>query len=263
MIKKSLMLIPNNMKTAIYKIGIAVLAFTVISAQAYSVFAQDNQAVDKPQGSFCVNVETTTGKISQKILDKEAKINEIKTARLDKLAQKQAERDTKLEETRAKWDANRQTLYTKLEEKAKTDDQKQAVANYKATVESAVTARRALVDDAISTFRSDVKQAIEDKTAVNTDAIEAFKNAVDSAITKAKSDCAGGVLPQTVRQELTSAIKAARETLKSEVQAKGELGKAIQALIETKKQAVEKAVSDFKATEESARQELKQAFGEE
>jgi hypothetical protein len=65
-----------------------------------------------------------------------------------------------------------------------------------------------------------------------------------------------------VRTELKADLKTARDKYKSDIQAAEKIGDSIQALIKARRDAVAKAIEDFKAALEKAKVDLKAAWGE-
>ncbi len=212
--------------------------------------------------AFCDRFLETAGKIDQKVKERESKLETKRTERLNILTTRKNERDAKLDENRVKRDANFAEHFAKLEARAQNDAQKQAVATFKAAMENALNARRIAVDAAIKTFRDGVQSAIDSRKATIDAAIVTFKAAEQAAIEKAKADCVVGVAPETIKQTLQASLKTARENL---VKARQEVDKkqdVMKPLIETKKQAMEKAQADFKAAVEKAKNDLKAALGQ-
>lgn len=173
---------------------------------------------------------------------------------------KTTEKDSELANLRSNWDGNRDAQFKKLEEKATTDAQKKAVADFEATVKAAITARRTAVDAAISTFREGVKKLISDRAEGVSTSFTAFSDATKVAYETAKSDCASGKDPATIRTTLRNSIAAARTKFNSDRTSAPKVGGNIQALIDARRTAVNKAMTDFKAAMEKARTELKKSF---
>ncbi|HLN19000.1 MAG TPA: hypothetical protein VK255_02405, partial [Patescibacteria group bacterium] len=173
--------------------------------------------------------------------------------------QKTTEKDSELANLRSSWDDNRNDQFKKLEEKATTDAQKKAVADFEAAVKAAIAARRTAVDAAITTFREGVKKLISDRSESVSSGFSAFTKAVQAAYGTAKSDCANSKDPATIRTTLRNSIQAARAKFHSE-KTSAKVGGNIQTLIDARRTAVNKAMTDFKAAMEKARTDLKKAF---
>jgi hypothetical protein len=203
-------------------------------------------------------------KISDMASQEERRLLERKNSPKDRFAnwqEKIGQRDTDLAGLRSKWDENRAAQFARLEEKATTDVQKQAVAEFETAVKAAISARRTAVDAAISTFREGVKNLISQKSEDVGTGFTAFSDAVKAAYDKAISDCKG-TSPDAVsiRATLKSSIQAARTKFQSDKQNAPKVGSGIQTLIDARRASVQKAMDAFKASMETARTNLKKAF---
>lgn len=211
--------------------------------------------------NFCSRLLEVKSKVNGGLADRTTKLAEARTARDGKLDAGQADRDAKLADTRAKADANRQDHYAKLLEKADTDAKKQAVQTFRTAVEAAVAARRAAIDEAIKTFRQGVDGAITARKAAVDTAVNTFTASVNAATAKADTDCAGKVAPRTARETFQASLRAAREKLRTGRQALEKRKDVVTPLRTERKAAVDKAIADFKAAVEAAKNTLKAALG--
>jgi hypothetical protein len=180
-------------------------------------------------------------------------------ARFEKLAGLRTNRDEKLKENRDGGQAKRDVRYDALVKKADTDAKKAAVTAFKTAVDAATAKRIAAVDAAIKAHRDGVDALIKTKfTSLDTGA-GALKTAIDAAITKAKTDCANNVAPQTVRAALVAAAKAAQDIFKAN-RNDAAIKTQLEVLNATRKTAVEAAMTTFKADMTAATTALKAAF---
>ncbi|MBP9728077.1 MAG: hypothetical protein KBD27_01735 [Candidatus Moranbacteria bacterium] len=223
--------------------------------------AKKEEMQDKRQELFCSNFADHAAKIAANMTERKNSFEERKTNRAGTVDENRGNRDGKLQDKRSSADERRSEMYAKLEGKADTDAEKEAVAQFKKTVEEAIDDRQDAVNDAIEAFRTGVDAA----AATRKDDLQAmsdtFTKAVNSAVEKAKSDCEGGATPATVRTNFQAALNAAREDLQSDRSASLKLKTEVKALADARKVSIEKAVSSFKATLELAKGELKKAFG--
>ena len=211
--------------------------------------------------NFCENTAEGSSKIEQKIADLEARLAEKRAQSANKISQLQSDRDKKLAEKRAQWDTKRNELYAKMGSKAFGSKQKQAVAAFKTEVEQAVLARRAAIDNAINIFRSSSNQIFVDRKIASDQAILNYKIAVQEALGKAQSDCQK-VDAKTARKNLADSLKAAKENFNIEKQGIEKTKTSIQDIQNIKKEAMGKAIVDFKSALEKAKEGLKQSFPE-
>lgn len=202
-----------------------------------------------------------------------AKISEMETRAKERMGQmkspedrfanwqeKATQNEAKLVALRAQWNNNRDAQFAKLNEKATTDAQKLAVADFEKTTKTAISTRQVAVDAAIATFRAGVKNLIiTHENGVSGDRT-AFEATIKAAFDAAKNDCQNNIAAATVSTNLKNALAAARSKFKLDKQDVPKMGSDIQSLITARKQLVDKAFVDFKATMETARVALKKAF---
>jgi len=224
------------------------------------LMAQNAQSADNLAKAFCTRLSMISSELDQRFADRQAKILARQTERLNNLAERRSDRDAKLTEKRSQWDARRNQLYAKLEVKAKTDSQKQAITAFKAAVDAAVATRKAAVDAAISSFRQGLDQAIATRKAAVDAAVNAYKSAAQTTRGQALADCSAGIAAKTIRDSYRASMKAARDKFQNDKQAIDKLGETASSLALIRQQAVEKALQDFKAALETARDNLKAAF---
>jgi len=218
-----------------------------------------NQGENKnSNGGFCARINDI--KILDKIAERESKIDSRRDNRQDNFTEKMQTRDENRLKNRLEWDANREAQFKKLEETAKTEVQKEAVAEFKSAVLAAISARRTAIDSAISTFRTEVKNAQDSRKSSVNSVFSSYKNAISVALEKAKSDCEDGVEPSTVKTTFQASVKEARDKTVNDRKSIDKIKTTIDSLIASKKQAIEKAIANFKTAMEIARTKLKAAF---
>lgn len=220
----------------------------------------DKPIAKKGGVNFCANVDKMT-QLETRMIDNEDKIEKKREEQKKKIDDRWIERNTKREDNRNKWDENRDEFFAKLEGKAATNAQKQALLAFKEATTAAIAARRAAVDSAIEAFRRGVEQTVASKKTSVDALISAFRVEIQAAITKAKADCAL-TNPDSVaiRVAFQDRVKAAKEKFIADKKDIDKISNSLQSLIDAKKQTVEKANSDFKAVIEKARNDLKAVF---
>jgi hypothetical protein len=191
--------------------------------------------------------------------------------RVDKLQQVRTERQNRFEDRKENWDekiANKQIendkhweeYFAKLEAKAKTDTQKQAVLAFKQAVLAAIQAKRAAVSAANEAFRAAVQQAINQrKESVETLANQ-FSAEVQAAIQTAKTNCTSGTDPVQVRETLRQAIKAAKDRFQTNRQAIEKIHDDLETARNTHKAAIEQAQETFRTALEAAKNAFRAAL---
>lgn len=225
--------------------------------------AKKEEMQDKRQELFCSRFADHAATIATNMGERKNAFEDRKANRAGTVDENRDNRDGKLEDKRSDADARRSEMYAKLESKANTDDEKDAVDDFKKTIEKAVDVRRDAVNAAIADFRTGADAAAATRKDDVEAMADAFTKAVNAAVEKAKSDCASGATPATVRTNFQAALKVARENLQADRSASEKLKTQIQVLADARKVSIEKALSSFKATLELAKGDLKKAFGNE
>jgi hypothetical protein len=262
----------TNFKTNLLMVSITTLSFLVISnalaapGNSNALNDRGNAAVKKGEikidmaEKVCDKLGDLKSKITQRLSNFENSVQERWRNREENWKTKTGEVDKRLANFRTKQDENLKAHIAKLTEKATTDEQKAAVAKFQSTMEVAISVRRTAVDSAIDTFRNSVNKLVNDRQSSLVLAASAFKSSVAAAFNSAESDCSSGKDAKTIRQNLHASLKAAREKFVSDRQNVAKISDQVQALNQTKKQAIEKAIADFKAAMQNAVAELKKSF---
>lgn len=223
---------------------------------------RQTERTEARQDAFCSRFTDRLDAKSERMTDREGKVKGRVETRMSRQTERRDARDEKFESTRTEQDTRRAELYVKLEAKADTDAERAAVVEFKKTMDAAISLRRTTVNKIIDDFRASVDALINTRKNSATDNYGKFKVAVEAAEAKAKSDCEAGTDPKTVMANYQSAMKAAREALKADKNTTQKISSEIRALAETKKQAMEAAMTEFKKTAEAARTKLKAVFKE-
>lgn len=221
------------------------------------------EKLETRQEKICDRISELAGKVGGKIEEKESALSLRQEERMAKWTRHIEEQSAKISQLRADHEANYDEHFKALEDKAQTDGQKKAVADFEAAVEAALTARRSAVDSAQKTFREGVKSAISGRKTDASQLMSDFNAARTAAFQKAESDCAEGVGAEAVKKNLRSDLQAAKTKLQGDRKNIEKVGSVVKELAAARRQAVEKAHVDFKAAMEKARAELKKAFPSE
>lgn len=210
--------------------------------------------------NFCTIVDKWSTEVAGKIARARNNIKDRQGKLGSRVDERKEQRDEKLSDVREKHDDNRDSRYDRLTAKAVTDAQKQAVADFRASMESAVSARRAAVDAARTAYWNGVNQLVDSRQGSLTQLVDTYAAALESALATAKSECAGGVAPATAREHFGTALRTANTAFVEGRKAIERFGPQVKALAETRNQAVKKAMTDFRTAAEAARAKLKAAF---
>lgn len=207
----------NNKK--ILNAAVACFAMTAMLSPSVSlaVARQQTGQSEKVGGTkasqvrFC-EIIAEAGKLNEKMLNKEQRILVNQNEKEKKVAEKREQYGTKRLENWSNWDEKKSERLDFLKTLAKTDEQKQALSEFQASVSKAVTVRREALKAAIVDFQKKVDEIVAARKQKVNAALSQFKNSVKAAEEKAKADCAAGVEAKTVKNTYQEAVKTARKT---------------------------------------------------
>lgn len=210
--------------------------------------------------NVCERISNFAENLNSKASEAEDKVNSNQQNRLKNWTEKTKQADANLERLRTNWSKNRDEQFSKLEEAAKTDEQKKAVSDFETTTKKAITTRQAAVDAANKAFRDGVQELIMNRQDKIDSLVSGFVSARKEALDKVQADCSASKDAKTIRADFQAALKTVRTQFQSDRQDVAKVGNQIQALIQVRRTAVEKAMGDFKNVMEQARVTLRKAF---
>jgi len=194
---------------------------------------------------FCAKL----GMISQQMINKmEAKKHPaIKTRTLS---------EDKISDIRAKSDAKREESYSKLYQKFNSEEQKMAIDEYKSSIGNALRIRRDKTDLARENFISEVNQLASNHYQTISSSENKIISAVQAASDLAASQCADGVNSAQVAAGYKQSLLTAKSEFrinKNDLESKKQ---QIDALLAIRKQAIDSASQEFKASIQVAKDKL-------
>ena len=240
----------NIKKILIINLGILLIISILIPVSAYSVAdpsGPNNATSAGNERPFCERIGDFRSKVEERMSNQEKNITDKNSEISTKLQERWMEQDAKTSEKRLKWDENRKEHFVKLEEKAKNDAEKSALVVFQETVSTAVADRRAAINVAIVAFRQEVEKERGERRKAMEQVRITFKEDIIKAFESAETDCNAAVSPATVRQNLRSDIKDAKDKYQKSYRDIEKLEKTTDQFIATRKAAIEKAIKDFKA----------------
>lgn len=234
--------------------------FQNIKATAVAKLPEALKSVDA--AALCSAFDATKKKLSETAAAKEKNVTEYIEGLAGKEEDKRNSRDAKLEEARSEADQTRSLGYAKLMERAKNDDQKDAVKKYQNTIEESIDDRRDSVDAAIAEFRKGMDALVAKRQASMRTTRDAFTASVQAATKKLEADCAAGVTKEVLMDDFKAALKTGRDKLATDRKAAATLQAEIKALSEAKQKSIALAVTTFQAELKQAGDDLQAAFAE-
>ncbi|MFA9263093.1 MAG: hypothetical protein ACEQSB_07185 [Undibacterium sp.] len=210
--------------------------------------------------AFCTQFAETKSKLETALSEKDARVKDYLGGLVENLGDRRANRDAKREGLRSEADQKRSAWYERLNARAKTDAEKDAVLKYQERVEEAVDDRREEVDDAIKSYRESVDTLVEKRRATIESARLAFHTNVLAAITTVEQGCTNGAATLTITKNFKTALSAARTKLAADKKSASMLEGQIQSLVETRKKSVTAAFAQYEAALKAAKADLIAAF---
>lgn len=210
--------------------------------------------------NFCTNLASFTSQVNARLATAQTNLDNRQQNIQTEFQTRENNRAQDLANLRGEQDQDRAAIYAKLSAKATTTAETQAVADFKATIEAAVTVRRSAVDSAIAAYWTGVHNIIQTRQTAVTTARQNYVAAIQAALSNAASQCSAGTAAATVRTSFAAAVKAANQKFATDRQAVDKAGPQIKVLAQTRNLAVQTAISNFKTAAEGARVKLKAAF---
>lgn len=250
-------------KAAALFVGVALMAPALALAEDGSGTTPPKPNSAGPAGAagFCTRLDGLGTTITSRIPKREDKRDQHLDNRVTKVNGRFELRLGKLDDRRDRWHEDRTDRYAKLEARATTTAQIDAVSLFKTNVEAAIVVRQAAVDAAIKAFQDGVNALLAGRQTTIDAAFATLKSATDAAIAKAKADCTAGTDPATVRATLQADLKAANEAFRTAIKPSDTLESSMKSLRATRDAAVKAAIEAFQATFTAEMTKLKAAFG--
>ena len=256
-----MILINLLMKMNYKKLVVFLFSFLILTIIAVPILTQGKNEENKGKG-FCVRISSIVSKIDQRIDHYTNKLTEKRTQNQNRVSERRQERSNRFEEKREKWDVNRAEHFEKLEERAQTNEQKQAIIEFKKIITQAISNRRAKIDIVIQNFRnglSDLKTSR--KTSIDNVILD-YKNDIKTALNNAESACQTGTEPGIINKDLRDKLKQIKDDFVTARKNIERMKSDTQLLILNKKEAIKQAIDEFKITMNQAVEDLKAEFPE-
>jgi hypothetical protein len=229
--------------------GTVTVMLLAVAVDPIAVFAQARSGQARIERGLCASLLSS-------------KASERATAKLDRLqarlqtrrgevgavvASRREGRDAALANSRAHLEGRREASLAKMDETASSPSQKQAVAVFRAAVDSAIEVRQSAVTSALQEFRAGLDQARLDRRAAVDAAMGEFAASVKAAEDRAAADCAAqGANSEVIRSAMVGSIEGARRKMKDAIREADKLGEKTALLVKVRQSALDKAFSDYR-----------------
>ena len=223
-----------SIKTFIFALGLIVLAFLL----APSASAQE-------KNNFCAKL----GQGSQQMI---GRMQAKKHSRIEP----RIINENKINSIRAQADSKRSETYTKLYEKYPSEVQKQAIDDYKTTIEDALRVRREKTDVARQDFIKKANSVINSHYEIINSEETKLISAVQAASQLAADSCAEGKDPKIIAQTFKQSMTSLKGEFKVNNSSLENNKTEIDQLLIKRKQAIDSAMAEFKLSLETAKNKL-------
>lgn len=242
------------------KLFLAFLIVPSLLSPAFA-FAEDASSPSPSAASnLCSRIDDVTATISKAVSDREVKHSADFNKGTDQTLKSETATDAKLDAARTKADTDLSAAIDSLSNKAKNDQELQAINDFKTAVQNSLSARRTAVDTAVSSYRDGYTALLAARNASSTAAYDDFRSSVDVVLSQAKTDCQSEVSTNTVRTNLVQSLQAAETALKNFQSGEPKFLPLLQALEKSRKDSVNKAFSDYASSVAKAKTALLSAF---
>ena len=249
------------MKMSYKKLIIILFSLLVVFVITGPILTEGKNEGNEDRG-FCARISSVVSKIDQRIDHYTNRLTERRTQNQNRVEERRQERSNRFKEKREKWDTNRAEHFERLEERAQTNEQKQAMLEFKQTITQAISNRRATINVAIENFRNRVSDIKTSRKFSIDSLILDYKNDIKTALAQAETACQGGTEPGTVNKDLRDQLRQIKEDFVAERQSIERIKNETQLLIVIKKEAIKQAIDGFKLTMNQAVEDLKAEFPE-
>lgn len=243
------------------KLVVILFSSLVLAIIMIPILTEGKNEGSKGKG-FCDHISSVISKIDQRIDHYTNKLTEKRTQNQNRVSERRQERSNRSEEKREKWDTNRAEHFEKLEERAQTNEQKQATLEFRKTITQAISNRRAKIDSAIQNFRNGVKNLKTSRKDSIDDLILDYKNDIKKVLNEAETICQAGAEPSIVNKDLRDQLKQIKDDFITTRQNIERMKSETELLIIVKKEATKQAINEFKLIMNQAVEDLKAEFPE-
>lgn len=233
-------------------------AFLVL-AVSVGQFAFVPNAFAVNEATFCTNIDAAITKIKTTFDERQAQFQAKEKGQLSTLQARWTDIDQKRSNDNSATDKKRDEVFAKLEAKVVTEEQRTAVTIFETAIRSAVNAHRTSIREAVAMHRASVTKLLTDAATPNDKLVNNLKNDFDTAIRKAKADCANGIAPQTIKNELRDSLKIAKESLQQNIK-NDTINKNMESISADRAKNVAIADATFKKAIAEAKKAVLEAF---
>ncbi len=238
--------------------AIFILALGCIISIPFQIHAETTSS---PK-AVCASLPEYKTRMMTELRERKSAYTNRQITRTDHLMSTHADRVTRTSSTRARADESRALMYQHIETLATTPEKIDAVNQFKATIDSALKARRAGVDDVVTTYEQNLSELVDSKFATAKSAFEKYEDALTSTFAEVERLCNdGNIQPKTVRTLLQEDLREAR-TLFKKTLVHTSFKASLEELQSARKKAIEDATSTYQKILQDSRITLEKTLAQ-
>lgn len=170
-----------------------------------------------------------------------------------------ADRDAKRLKIQSEAENKQSVYFTKIETKADTEIEKEAVYLYETNIKNALALRKTKTENSIDVYRKSVDTMWDN--IKDEDSIKNFNTSLKSNFSNTKSDCAESNRDEEkIRQNFLDRLVESKDKLKKEFNPNTFIKNQITIFQQTKNDSIEESEQEFKTTLEKEKEKLLEAF---
>lgn len=242
------------------------LTFAVIIALAIGLSmssiarAETLPAREPIKEDICSRTNELNSKVENSLSNKQQDIEKHRKQQSKKIQANYEDKTAQISSLRSQWDKNRRIHYEKLNEKASTQEQESAIEEFKNTIESAVAKRRALFDRATHDYRNSIDFAINNKQNGVDEIVSTYKSNINRAQEQLSKDCQESKSDAEIRSNFNQSMQEAKSMIANNTKGVDQIALQVNQAKQSRLDAIEQAISEFKSTLESAKEKLRIAL---
>lgn len=210
--------------------------------------------------NFCTVSSNITPQVDKAIKDSQKAYNSKKIDQLISLNQSKVNLEIKIEQSRQKGDLARANALISLQKKIKTPLQKQALSDFRITVNSALEARRVAVDGALQNFLTGLTTLLAEKKASYAEALRILQQKINNDSSQLIKECDNGTPSSVVKLNFAYSIKADQTQFKETVSSFATITQSVNALIAVRNNSIKNSNDLFNHILQQSASQLKASF---
>jgi len=250
------------MKT-VCKISLPILLVISLLWPSLSIAVTDS-ATNADQGAgdpqLCANLDGIAKKITNRFTVAQEKLNALQKKRVSAIDEAFKRKEKRLTIAYSAQESARAKSVSQLEQKAKTDNQQEAVNAFKTALDRALGKKREAITVAIADFKDGFTKLAAKRDGDVKELTANFKEAIAKAIASAKTDCSDSKDTTSIQTSLKNALHDARQTFIDGRTKLTSYQDALQSLQSAFKNTWQKAADNVKETLQETRTTLERAF---